>query len=160
MRVFQQLQQQTRALQHKLVDHLDRLSHRERILVIATSIFLVFTLIGVSLWSMHQAAEKQQMRLNTLNHLIVWMQDRVVEIPPTSDVSVGLTEKIQRAAQTQALSVSLQENNGAAQILVNHAQYAVLANFLTQLVQSGLSIEKMVLISENGQIKLTAMVHE
>ncbi len=39
-----------------------------------------------------------------------------------------------------------------------HENYAILANFLTQLVQMGLSIEKMELSSEAGQVKLTASV--
>lgn len=43
-------------------------------------------------------------------------------------------------------------------IAVSHENYAVLANFLTQLVQMGLSIEKMELSSDGGQIKLTAAV--
>ncbi|HAE65285.1 MAG TPA: type II secretion system protein M, partial [Acinetobacter johnsonii] len=34
----------------------------------------------------------------------------------------------------------------------------VLANFLTQLTQNGLSIEKMELVSDAGQIKLSASV--
>jgi len=44
------------------------------------------------------------------------------------------------------------------QLVASHVNYAVLANFLTQLAQMGLSIEKMELISEAGQIKLTATV--
>ena len=39
-----------------------------------------------------------------------------------------------------------------------HANYVVLANFLTQLTQNGLSIEKMELVSDAGQIKLSASV--
>ena len=44
------------------------------------------------------------------------------------------------------------------QLVVSHANYVVLANFLTQLTQNGLSIEKMELVSDAGQIKLSASV--
>lgn len=158
MKVFQQLQQQSIRWWHKITEYLDRLSDRERVLVIFMSSLLLITLTGILLWSMHQAAQQQQIRLNELNNLIVRMQEHVVKLPPATDISLGLTEKIQRAAQMQALPVSLQENNGEAQILASHQHYTVLAHFLTQLVQSGLSIEKMALISENGQLKLTATV--
>ena len=42
--------------------------------------------------------------------------------------------------------------------MLSHENYSVLANFLTQLAQMGLSIEKMELNNEAGQIKLTATV--
>jgi general secretion pathway protein M len=50
------------------------------------------------------------------------------------------------------------EKSFAIQLVVSHANYVVLANFLTQLTQNGLSIEKMELVSDAGQIKLSASV--
>ena len=44
------------------------------------------------------------------------------------------------------------------QIIAQHQNYAVLANFLTQIAQMGVSLEKMELAKEGGQIKLTATV--
>jgi general secretion pathway protein M len=43
-------------------------------------------------------------------------------------------------------------------LIAEHQNYAVLANFLMQLSQMGLSIQKMDMISTNNQIKLTATV--
>ncbi len=65
-------------------------------------------------------------------------------------------EKVQRVSQQQGLSVASQQVGEQIQIAVMHENYAILANFLTQLVQMGLSIEKMELSSEAGQVKLTA----
>lgn len=45
------------------------------------------------------------------------------------------------------------------QIVGQHENYAILANFLTQIAQMGVSIEKMELIKADGEIKLTATVH-
>ena len=67
-------------------------------------------------------------------------------------------EKVQRVSQQQGLSVASQQMGDQIQIAVMHENYAVLANFLTQLVQMGLSVEKMEFSSEAGQIKLTATV--
>ena len=142
----------------QIQEYLDRLSTRERILVIFTTIFVLVAAVGSALWYMHAAAEKQQKRVNDLKDLIVMMQSNVVTMKPTNDSQLSAAEKIQRVAQQQGLSVASQQSGEQMQLVASHENYAVLANFLTQLAQMGLSIQKMELISEAGQIKLTATV--
>lgn len=142
----------------QIQDYLDRLSTRERILVIFTTIFVLVAAVGSALWYMHAAAEKQQKRVNDLKDLIVMMQSNVVTMKPTNDSQLSAAEKIQRVAQQQGLLVASQQSGEQMQLVASHENYAVLANFLTQLAQMGLSIQKMELISEAGQIKLTATV--
>jgi general secretion pathway protein M len=86
------------------------------------------------------------------------MQSNAVTMKPAGDAELSAADKVQRAAQQQGLSVASQQSGEQIQIAVMHENYAVLANFLTQLAQSGLSVEKMELNSEAGQIKLTAAV--
>lgn len=138
--------------------YLDRLTVRERIMVVFTTIFVVVAIIGASLWKMHSLAEQQQQRLNDLKDLMVWMQSNAVTMKPASELELGQAEKIQRVAQQQGLTVASQQNGEQLQIIVTHQNYAILANFLTQLAQMGLSIEKMEMVSGEGQIKLTATV--
>ncbi len=138
--------------------YLDRLTVRERIMVVFTTIFVVVAIIGASLWKMHSLAEQQQQRLNDLKDLMVWMQSNAVTMKPASELELGQAEKIQRVAQQQGLTVTSQQNGEQLQIIVTHQNYAILANFLTQLAQMGLSIEKMEMVSSEGQIKLTATV--
>lgn len=107
---------------------------------------------------MHQAADTQQKRLNQLKDTIVWMQSNAVTMKPAGDTQLDAAEKVQRVAQQQGLSVASQQMEGKIQLAVMHENYAVLANFLTQLAQMGLSIEKMELNNEAGQIKLTATI--
>ena len=142
----------------QIQDYLDRLSTRERVLVIFTTIFVLVAAVGSALWYMHAAAEKQQKRVNDLKDLIVMMQSNVVTMKPTNDSQLSAAEKIQRVAQQQGLSVASQQSGEQMQLVASHENYAVLANFLTQLAQMGLSIQKMDLNSEAGQIKLTATV--
>jgi general secretion pathway protein M len=71
---------------------------------------------------------------------------------------LSLDEKVQRVSQQQGLTVSSQQMGDQLQIVAEHQNYAVLANFITQLAQMGLSIEKMEMVSSNNQIKLTATV--
>lgn len=138
--------------------YLDRLTVRERIMVVFTTIFVVVAIIGASLWKMHSLAEQQQQRLNDLKDLMVWMQSNAVTMKPASELELGQAEKIQHVAQQQGLTVTSQQNGEQLQIIVTHQNYAILANFLTQLAQMGLSIEKMEMVSSEGQIKLTATV--
>lgn len=142
----------------RINDYLERLSQRERYMVIFTTIFVVVAAIGSALWYTHQAADTQQKRLNTLKDTIVWMQSHAVTMKPAGDLQLDPSEKIQRAAQQQGLSVVAQQAEGKIILNVSHENYAILANFLTQLAQSGLTVEKMELIQEARQIKLTATV--
>lgn len=142
----------------KLSDYLDSLSVRERVMVIFTTVFVIVSAVGSALWYMHQAADTQQKRLNQLKDTIVWMQSNAVTMKPAGDTQLDAAEKVQRVAQQQGLSVASQQMEGKIQLAVMHENYAVLANFLTQLAQMGLSIEKMELNNEAGQIKLTATI--
>jgi len=142
----------------KLSDYLDSLSVRDRVLVIFTTVFVIVVAVGSALWYMHQAADTQQKRLNQLKDTIVWMQSNAVTMKPAGDTQLDAAEKVQRVAQQQGLSVASQQMEGKIQLAVMHENYAVLANFLTQLAQMGLSIEKMELNNEAGQIKLTAII--
>ncbi|MEX5444063.1 type II secretion system protein GspM [Acinetobacter schindleri] len=142
----------------RITDYLDSLSTRERYMVIFTTIFVIVAAVGSALFYMHRAADTQQKRLNTLKDTLVWMQSNAATMKPAGDLQLDASEKVQRAAQQQGLSVSSQQQEGRILLNVSHENYSVLANFLTQLAQSGLTVEKMELISDAGQIKLTATV--
>lgn len=141
-----------------LNQYLQSLSVRERVMVIFTTVFLIVVIIGFALWKMHALAEQQQKRLNELKDLTVWMQSNAATMKPANDLELSAADKIQRTAQQQGLSVSSQQNGEQIQIVAEHQNYAVLANFLMQLSQMGLSIQKMDMVSNNNQIKLTATV--
>jgi len=158
MKAIETLQNRMDLQIEKLTDYLDRLSARERILVIFTTIFVLVTAVASALWAMHQAADTQQKRLNDLKDTLVWMQSNAVTMKPAGDLQLDAAEKVQRIAQQQGLSVASQQMDGKIQLMLAHENYSVLANFLTQLAQMGLSIEKMELNNEAGQIKLTATV--
>lgn len=158
MKAIEALQNRMDQSFEKLRDYLDSLSARERVLVIFTTIFVVVAAVSSALWYMHQAADTQQKRLNQLKDTIVWMQSNAVTMKPAGDMQLDAAEKVQRVAQQQGLSVASQQIDGKIQLAVMHENYAVLANFLTQLAQMGLSVEKMELNNEAGRIKLTATV--
>ncbi len=158
MKMLAQVQNRFDQWIEQVNQYLDRLTVRERIMVVFTTIFVVVAIIGASLWKMHSLAEQQQQRLNDLKDLMVWMQSNAVTMKPASELELGQAEKIQRVAQQQGLTVTSQQNGEQLQIIVTHQNYAILANFLTQLAQMGLSIEKMEMVSSEGQIKLTATV--
>ncbi len=158
MKTIEHMQNKLDIWSERIVESLEKISLRERILVIFTSIFVVVALLGSALWYMHLAAGKQQQRVDELKDLVVWMQSNVVTMKPADNLAMTAAEKIQRAAQQQGLSVASQAVGEQMQLVVQHENYAILANFLTQLAQMGLSIEKMELIKAGEQIKLTATV--
>lgn len=158
MKMITQLQNRFDQWIEQVTQYLDRLTVRERVMVVFTTIFVVVAIVGASLWKMHSLAEQQQKRLNDLKDLMVWMQSNAVTMKPVNELELGQSEKIQRVAQQQGLTVTSQQNGEQLQIIVTHQNYAILANFLTQLAQMGLSIEKMEMVSSDGQIKLTATV--
>lgn len=142
-----------------LQNYLDRLQTRERIALAVLAFFLVVTLIGSLLWFPHQAALKQQARLTELKDTIYWMQTNAVQLSTESGESMSLTQKVQRIAQQQGLTVQSQDNQDQVKLTTTHQNYAVLANFLTQLAQQGGSIVSMEMQKESdGLIRLTATV--
>ncbi len=126
--------------------------------IVFTAIFLTVVIIGSALWKMHSLADQQQTRLNELKDLTVWMQSNAATMKPANDLDLTPADKIQRTAQQQGLAVSSQQSGEQIQIVAEHQNYAVLANFLMQLSQMGLSIQKMEMVSNNNQIKLSATV--
>ncbi|OTG82792.1 type II secretion system protein M [Acinetobacter sp. ANC 5054] len=158
MTKMEQFQQRIDLQVERITDYLDRLTLRERIMVIFTSIFVIVAAVGAALFYMNKAANFQQKRVNELKDTVVWMQSNAVTMKPASDTQMTALEKVQRVAQQQSLSVASQQMGEQIQLAVMHENYAILANFLTQLVQMGLSIEKMEFSSEAGQVKLTATV--
>ncbi|MFD1439711.1 type II secretion system protein GspM [Acinetobacter terrae] len=158
MKTSEKLQSSIDQSIERIADYLDRLSVRERYMVIFTTIFVLVAAIGSALWFMHAAANKQQNRVNDLKDMMVWMQSNAVTMKPADDLQLTAADKVQRVAQQQGLSVASQQAGEQIQIVAVHENYAILANFLTQLAQMGLSLEKIELISEAGQIKLTATV--
>ena len=158
MKTSEKLQSSIDQSVERITDYLDRLSVRERYMVICTSIFVLVAAIGSALWFTHAAANKQQNRVNDLKDMMVWMQSNALTMKPADDLQLTAADKVQRVAQQQGLSVASQQAGEQIQIVAAHENYAILANFLTQLAQMGLSLEKIELISEAGQIKLTATV--
>ena len=112
-------------------DYLARLSLRERIMVITATIVVTVAIIGSALWNMHRVADEQQQRLNELKDTLVWMQSNVVTMKPANDLNLTPSDKIQRAAQQQGLSVDFQTM--WAQILRQHRGTVTVQWFLSVL---------------------------
>lgn len=144
----------------KVTEYLDRLTLRERIMVLFASVVVLCAALGSALWYMHAAAEYQNNRINELKELIVTMQGQVEGMKAADDLALSSADKIQRVAQQQGLSVASQaQADEKIQLIAQHENYAVLANFLTQLAQMGLSIEQLDMQKNQSEIKLTAIVH-
>jgi general secretion pathway protein M len=158
MKTMESFQNRLDTWSEKMTDNLEKMSARERIMVIFTTICVIVAAVGAALWYTPHAAENQQLRLNEMKDLVVWMQSNVVTMKPADDLALTTADKIQRVAQQQGLSVASQQVGEQFQIVAQHQNYAVLANFLTQIAQMGVSLEKMELVKEGAQIKLTATV--
>ena len=158
MKAFNKLQDRLDLCFEHFAESLAKLSFRERVMVIIAIVLVTVAIIATSLWKMHAAAEYQQKRLNELKDNLVWMQTHVVSMKPADDLSLTLSDKIQRVSQQQGISVASQQVGEQIQLVAEHQNYAILANFMTQLVQMGVNIEKMELNKVDQQIKLTATV--
>lgn len=158
MKAFDKLQDRLDLCFEHVAESLVKLSFRERVMVIIATVLVTVAIIATSLWKMHAAAEYQQKRLNELKDNLVWMQTHVVSMKPADDLSLTVSDKIQRVSQQQGISVASQQVGEQIQLVAEHQNYAILANFMTQLVQIGVNIEKMELNKVDQQIKLTATV--
>lgn len=135
---------------------LEQMTLRERVLVITTTIFVLVVAIGSALFFMHRAAEMQTHRLSQLKETMLWMQHHAAQMQADQNTELSSTDKVQRAAQQQNMAVTVQQHGEELRIQASHAQYVALASFLTSLSQMGLTIEKLELNQQAGQIKLSA----
>ena len=158
MKALELVQNKLDVLFERLTENLERMSPRERVMVVFTTLFVLVAGVGSALFYTHTAAENQQKRLNEIKESIVWMQSNVVTIQPSDDLVMTSAEKIQQIAQQQGIAITSQQMGEQIQLSAQHENYAILANLLTQLAQAGLSIEKMQLSKADGQIKLTATI--
>ena len=158
MKALELVQNKLDVLFERLTENLERMSPRERVMVVFTTLFVLVAGVGSALFYTHKAAENQQKRLNEIKESIVWMQSNVVTIQPSDDLVMTSTEQIQKIAQQQGIAITSQQMGEQIQLSAQHENYAILANLLTQLAQAGLSIEKMQLSKADGQIKLTATI--
>ena len=158
MKALELVQNKLDVLFERLTENLERMSPRERVMVVFTTLFVLVAGVGSALFYTHKAAENQQKRLNEIKESIVWMQSNVVTIQPSDDMVMTSAEKIQQIAQQQGTAITSQQMGEQIQLSAQHENYAILANLLTQLAQAGLSIEKMQLSKADGQIKLTATI--
>ncbi len=158
MKALELVQNKLDVLFERLTENLERMSPRERVMVVFTTLFVLVVGVGSALFYTHKAAENQQKRLNEIKESIVWMQSNVVTIQPSDDLVMTSAEKIQQIAQQQGIAITSQQMGEQIQLSAQHENYAILANLLTQLAQAGLSIEKMQLSKADGQIKLTATI--
>lgn len=159
MKVLDQMNQSIENISAKVQNKLNQLPPRDRFALIILSIFLVVTSIGALMWFTHQAALKQEQRVTELKDTITWMQSNVVQFSNQSAELSSTTDKINRLAQQLGISVQMQEQQGQVQFVVSHQNYAVLANFLTQLGQQGVSIISMDMQKQtDASIRLTAVV--
>lgn len=158
MKNLTQLQHEFDQKIERVYNALQSMTTRERYLVIFTTLFLVVTLITVSLVKMHRLADAQEKRVNDLKNLMVFMQTNAVTMKPERINQLSVSDKIQTISQQQGLAVVSQPLNNQVQIQIEHPNYAVIANFLTQMTKMGISIKKMEMTSQSQQIKLTAIV--
>lgn len=143
----------------RVQNYLEQLQQRERVALVVLAIFLLITILGCLLWFPHQVALKQQQRLTELKDTIHWMQTNAVQLSTESSEAMSMTEKVQHIAQQQGLTVQSQDNQGQMKLTTSHQNYAVLANFLTQLAQQGGSIVSMDMQKQpDGVIRLSATV--
>jgi len=160
MKDFSAIQNKIDQMFDRINEYLDRLTVRERIMVIVAGIVIIVASIGSALWYMHLAAENQNKRLVELKETMVWMQSNVESMKPADDLALSTTDKVQRVAQQQGLSVATQQQGERAfQLTAQHENYAVLANFLTQIAQMGVSVDQLDMQKKESQIKLTAVIH-
>lgn len=146
-------------LQAQLQSKLEQMQPRERWMLMVMVIFLICTAIGLSLWKVHQLANAEQQRLTDLKAQINYMQQRVVSMKPAGELELSLMEKIQRVAQQSGLTVQAVEKDGQAEISLSHANYAMVAQYMMQLSQLGVTFAQYNLSTQDQQIKLTATVH-
>lgn len=143
----------------RLQQRLDSLSARDRFALIALTIFLLVVGIGYSVWAVHQAGERAQLRATEERDLLLWMRSQAPNIRQNSTEQVPLNLIIQTTAQNQGLTVAQLPSGDQVQVSVTHPSFAVLGSWLSRMAEQGVSISQLdIRQTSSGELELKAML--
>lgn len=140
---------------------LDKLPARDRLALIALTIFLVVFSLGASVWYLHKTADAAQQRATEQRELLLWMRSQAPNIQANPMDAQPLNVLIQNTAQQQGLTVSQSPMGDQAQVTVTHQSFAVLGTWLTRLAEQGVAINQLDIEQlAGGELQLKAMMKQ
>lgn len=157
MSISATIQQNIEQLRSKL----DQLPPRDRLALIVLTIFLVVVSVGSSVWFLHKAADKAQVRATEQRELLLWMRSQAPNIQASPTDAQPLNVLIQNTAQQQGLTVSQNPMGDQVQVTVTHQSFAVLGTWLTRLAEQGVAVSQLdIEQTGTGELQLKAVMQQ
>ncbi len=130
----------------------NRLPKRDQMALVVLSVFLVVSMIGGGGYWLHHTAGVTKEKADQQRQLLLWMRGQAPYLQATSGPVQPLATIVQEAAAQQGITITQTETAGRLMVTADHQSFSVLGTWLTNLAQSGIQVDTLVVEQQVGGI--------
>ena len=125
--------------------YLNRLSPRDRVVVIMLAIFVVLSLMSLGALNLHRSAEKAQQQASQEKELLAWLQASTPLLNGAgSNNGMSVLDTVSASAGGSGINMQRFEPDGdSVRVWLEGADFAKVASWLNNLTQHGVKAQEV-----------------
>jgi general secretion pathway protein M len=125
--------------------YLNRLSPRDRVVVIMLAIFVVLSLMSLGALNLHRSAEKAQQQASQEKELLAWLQASTPLLNGAgSNNGMSVLDTVSASAGGSGINMQRFEPDGdSVRVWLEGADFAKVASWLNNLTQQGVKAQEV-----------------
>ncbi len=126
-------------------NYLNRLSPRDRVVVIMLAIFVVLSLMSLGALNLHRSAEKAQQQASQEKELLAWLQASTPLLNGAgSNNGMSVLDTVSASAGGSGINMQRFEPDGdSVRVWLEGADFAKVASWLNNLTQQGVKAQEV-----------------
>jgi general secretion pathway protein M len=126
-------------------NYLNRLSSRDRVVVIMLAIFVVLSLMSLGALNLHRSAEKAQQQASQEKELLAWLQASTPLLNGAgSNNGMSVLDTVSASAGGSGINMQRFEPDGdSVRVWLEGADFAKVASWLNNLTQQGVKAQEV-----------------
>jgi general secretion pathway protein M len=126
-------------------NYLNRLSPRDRVVVISLAIFVVLSLMSLGALNLHRSAEKAQQQASQEKELLAWLQASTPLLNGAgSNNGMSVLDTVSASAGGSGINMQRFEPDGdSVRVWLEGADFAKVASWLNNLTQQGVKAQEV-----------------
>jgi len=126
-------------------NYLNRLSPRDRVVVILLAIFVVLSLMSLGALNLHRSAEKAQQQASQEKELLAWLQASTPLLNGAgSNNGMSVLDTVSASAGGSGINMQRFEPDGdSVRVWLEGADFAKVASWLNNLTQQGVKAQEV-----------------
>ena len=130
---------------YAIENYLNRLSPRDRVVVIMLAIFVVLSLMSLGALNLHRSAEKAQQQASQEKELLAWLQASTPLLNGAgSNNGMSVLDTVSASAGGSGINMQRFEPDGdSVRVWLEGADFAKVASWLNNLTQQGVKAQEV-----------------